>query len=123
MMLEPIKSLNSEVIGTKPDQMTGVSEIDDISIIREGLDESNVHSDINIKLVDRTITFLNGGFPINFDGRVNCIPAHYIQPTPTMMVAATMQAVKAIDNHQKGLIELDPTFCKLGEEESFLVHA
>lgn len=110
-------------------ELAAVSEIDDIDINKGGLNELDVHSDINIKLVDRTVTFLNGGFPINFDGRVNCIPGHYIQPTPTMMVAATMQAVKAIDNHQRGLIELDPAFCEwldlefrreLGKESSLL---
>jgi S-adenosylhomocysteine hydrolase len=110
-------------------ELADVSDIDDISIIREGLDESNVHSDLQIKLVDRTVTFVNGGFPVNFDGRVNCIPGRYIQPTPTMMVAAAKQAVEALDNRQKGTIELDPDFCKwvdrafreeLGEESSLL---
>ncbi len=93
-------------------EIAAISEIDDISISRKGLNEFNVHSDLHINLVDRSVTFVNGGFPVNFDGRVNCIPGRYIQPTPTMMVAATVQAVKAIDNQQKGRIELDPIFCE-----------
>jgi S-adenosylhomocysteine hydrolase len=93
-------------------ELADVSEIDDISIIREGLDERNVHSDLHIKLVDRSVTFVNGGFPVNFDGRVNCIPGRYIQPTPTMMVAAAKQAVETLKNQQKGIVELDPAFCK-----------
>jgi S-adenosylhomocysteine hydrolase len=81
---------------------------DDISIERVGLDEDHVHSDLRFHFVDRNATFLNGGFPINFDGRVNCIPAHYIQPTPTMMCAA---AVQAMSSTTPGLIDLDPDFC------------
>lgn len=92
-------------------EIAAISEIDDISVSKDGLDECNVHSDLHIHLVDRSVTFVNGGFPVNFDGRVNCIPGRYIQPTPTMMVAATVQAVKAIDNQQKGKIELDAAFC------------
>ena len=110
-------------------ELAAASDFDDISVCREGLDEQDVHSNLHMKLVDRTATFLNGGFPINFDGRVNCIPARYIQPTPTMMVAATIQAVKAIDDRQCGIVELDPTFCtwvdeafrkELGDESSLL---
>jgi hypothetical protein len=48
-----------------------------------------------------------GCFPVNFDGRVNCVPAHYIQPTPTMMCAAAVQAVRST---RKGLLPLDPAF-------------
>jgi S-adenosylhomocysteine hydrolase len=99
---------------------------DDIWIEREGLDESCVHSDLRFHLVDREAIFLNGGFPVNFDGRVNCVPAHYIQPTPTMMCAA---AVQAVSEARKGLVDLDPDFCRwldtefraeLGDEASLL---
>lgn len=82
---------------------------DDIWIEREGLDESRVHSDLRFHFVDRGATFVNGGFPVNFDGRINCVPAHYIQPTPTMMCAAAVQAVRST---QKGLLALDPGFSR-----------
>jgi len=49
-------------------------------------------ADLRFNFVDREATFVNAGFPVNFDGRVNCVPAHYIQPTPTMMCAAAVQA-------------------------------
>lgn len=81
---------------------------DDIWVMRDGLDEGNVHSDLRFQFVDRSATFVNAGFPVNFDGRVNCVPAHYIQPTPTMMCAATVQAARAM---VPGVQELDPTFC------------
>jgi S-adenosylhomocysteine hydrolase len=87
---------------------------DDIWIDRKELDERRVHSDIHFHFVDRSATFLNGGFPINFDGRVNCVPPHYIQATPTMMCAASVQAVSAATT---GLIELDPDFCNWLDRE------
>ena len=99
---------------------------DDIWIVRDGLDESKVHSDLRFRFIDREATFVNGGFPVNFEGRINCVPAHYIQPTPTMMCAAAVQAVKA---EQAGLLPLDPAFCRwvdaefrkeLGSEASLL---
>jgi S-adenosylhomocysteine hydrolase len=110
-------------------ELADESDIDDIKVSRKELDEFNVHSDLHIKLVDRSVTFVNGGFPVNFDGRVNCIPGHYIQPTPTMMVAAAVQAVKALNDRQKGIVKLDPAFCswvdvafrkELGDESSLL---
>ena len=87
---------------------------DDIRIERTGLDEGRVHSDLRFHFVDREATFVNGGFPINFDGRVNCVPPHYIQPTPTMMCAA---AVQALSSTEPGLIELDPGFSAWVERE------
>lgn len=87
---------------------------DDIWIDRKGLDESRVHSDLRFHFVDREATFVNGGFPVNFDGRVNCVPAHYIQPTPTMMCAAAVQAVRSSET---GLVALDSDFCRWLDEE------
>jgi adenosylhomocysteinase len=87
---------------------------DDIWIDRTNLDQGNVHSDLRFHFVDRDATFLNGGFPINFEGHVNCIPPHYIQPTATMMCAAAVQAVSSSEN---GLIELDVDFAEWLEAE------
>ncbi|MBK9175261.1 MAG: hypothetical protein IPM46_02760 [Flavobacteriales bacterium] len=80
---------------------------DEVWIEREGLDEANIHSDLVFHFVDRDATFINAGFPVNFDGRVNCVPDRYIQPTTTMMCAA---AVQAVAETRKGLVPLDPTF-------------
>ncbi len=86
---------------------------DDVYVMREEIRGEDLHGDIPMWLVDRKVTFLNGGFPINFDGRVNCIPARYIQPTPTMMVAAAVQGVAC---KKPGLVELEPAFCKWLDE-------
>jgi hypothetical protein len=85
------------------------SDLDDIEVLREGLDETNIHSDLRFRLVDREATFLNAGFPVNFVGQINCVPCRYIQPTATMMVAATVQAVQ---EKRRGEVPLDRKFCQ-----------
>jgi hypothetical protein len=89
-------------------ELADSSKIDDIEILRQELDETNIHSDLRFRLVDRKVTFLNGGFPVNFEGKVNCIPTRYMQPTATMMVSASVQAISC---SAKDLIKLDSKFC------------
>jgi S-adenosylhomocysteine hydrolase len=77
-------------------------ERDDIKISeRSRLRSLEVHQDIRLELVDRGVTFVNGGFPVNFDGRVNDIPPRYIQPTKALMVGA---AVEAMTTERRGLV-------------------
>jgi hypothetical protein len=95
-------------------ELTDSSPYDNIWIVRNDLDETNIHSNITLHFIDREAIFINGGFPVNFDGRINCVPAHYIQPTPTMMCAA---AVQARSSSGKGLISFDPSFCSWLEGE------
>jgi S-adenosylhomocysteine hydrolase len=89
-------------------ELAEASPHDDIWIERGNLDETDLHSDIEFHFVDRQAVFVNGGFPVNFDGRHTCVPGHYIQPTPTMMCAAAVQAVQTTG---RGLLELDDAFC------------
>jgi len=107
-------------------ELAEASPYDDIEIEKRGLDEFAVHSDLRFRFIDREAVFLNGGFPVNFEGRVNCVPGHYIQPTPTMMCHAALQAVKCTGKY---LIELDRDFGdwldaafrkELGDEASWL---
>ena len=109
-------------------ELANVSPLDDISV--EPVEANRgVHSDLRIRLLDREVTFVNGGFPVNFDGRINCIPGRYIQPTAAMMVAATVQAAALLETSRTGLIDLDPDFCawidrefraELGDEAALL---
>lgn len=87
---------------------------DDILLHTRELDVTNIHSDLHFDLLDRHAVFVNGGFPVNFDGRVNCIPAHYIQPTPVMMVEAARMAAQIT---KKGHHKFSPAFCKWLREE------
>ena len=91
-------------------ELADASPSDDITIARGDLDQTNIHSDLSIHLVDRTVTFVNGGFPVNFNGRLTVCPTRYIQPTPTMMVAAASQAAHALDSGVRGIRAFDTGF-------------
>ena len=83
------------------------SRIDDVSIETHHLLEDRIHQPLWMSLVDRRAVFLNAGFPINFDGRLSCIPARLMQPTALLMVhGATM----ALASSEPGLIEIDEEF-------------
>ncbi|MEI7979513.1 MAG: hypothetical protein WCI53_11770 [Bacteroidota bacterium] len=90
------------------------NESDDIILKTKGLRKKNIHSDLQFQLVDREVTFLNGGFPINFDGRTNCVPSHYIQPTNVMMVEAARISTQI---SKKGRYKFSSSFCKWLREE------
>ena len=75
---------------------------------RKSLEKKPIHEDIEIRLVDRDVRFLNGGFPVNFTGQVNCVDPKLIQVTHTLQVGAAVQAMKA---SKRGLIELDQALC------------
>ncbi len=93
--------------------LAATSGADDIWIDTDGLHEDQIHRPLFLNLVDREAAFLNSGFPINFDGRVNCIPARYIQPTALVMVQGALQAAAATE---PGCVQLDPKFCRWLDE-------
>jgi S-adenosylhomocysteine hydrolase len=88
-------------------ELADASREDDIRIVREKIPPGDLHADLEFELVDRTATFLNAGFPINFDGRLATTPGRYIQPTPVMMCGAAVQARRALDEGRTGIIDLD----------------
>ncbi len=88
--------------------LAATSQIDDIWIDTRDLHEDQIHRALFIQLVDRQAAFLNGGFPINFDGRTTCVPTRYIQPTAVLMVQGALQAVRA---KTTGCIQLEDDFC------------
>lgn len=93
-------------------ELADATPSDDVQVLREGLDESDVHADVRLHIVDRTVTFVNAGFPVNFNGRLTVCPTRYIQPTPTMMVAAAAQAARALKAGTAGVQGLDRAFCE-----------
>ena len=83
---------------------------DDIYVLeRDTLHSRSIHSDITLHLVDREVRFLNGGFPVNFDGQVNCVPPRFIQATHTLQIGA---AVEAMGGDTRGLIDLSEDLCQ-----------
>jgi S-adenosylhomocysteine hydrolase len=88
---------------------------DDIYVVgRQHLAGRSVHSDIQIRLVDRTVTFLNGGFPVNFDGAVNCVAPELIQATHALQVGAALEATQT---SERGIVSLSPRLCDLVSKE------
>jgi hypothetical protein len=82
---------------------------DDIEVLdRNTLPIRPIHDPIDVRLVDRTVRFLNGGFPVNFDGRVNCVPPARIQVTRALMLGAALQAV---ETSERGVVPLSDEIC------------
>jgi S-adenosylhomocysteine hydrolase len=83
---------------------------DDIYVVdRDELEDKSIHTEIEVQFPHTRATFINGGFPVNFDGvNIEGVPAEDIQITIAMMV---MGAVQAVTTEEKGLIPLDETFC------------
>ncbi len=75
---------------------------------RDTLPSRSIHSDITLHLVDRAVRFVNGGFPVNFDGRVNCVPPRFIQATHALQVGA---AIEALDDDTCGLVDVSDDLC------------
>lgn len=84
------------------------SDDDDIRVKTSRLVPEQVHQHLRMQLVDRSVVFLNAGYPINFDGRLNCIPSRYMQPTAMLMVYG---AIQALNTQSKGLVDVDRQFC------------
>ena len=90
-------------------ELADTHEDDDICVLeREMLGTRSLHDPIDLQLVDRTVRMLNGGFPVNFDGRVNCVPPEQIQVTRALMLGAALQT---LDTEERGVIALDPALC------------
>jgi S-adenosylhomocysteine hydrolase len=81
---------------------------DDIRVKTGRLVPDRIHQTLRMQLVDRSVVFLNAGFPINFDGRLNCIPWRYMQPTAMLMVHG---AIQALNTSARGLVDVDSEFC------------
>jgi len=68
---------------------------------------SDCHADIEIG----HLRLLNGGFPLNFDGKIHSVPPHSIQLTRALLTAAILQAYDlsndAVEDSSR-FINLDP---------------
>jgi hypothetical protein len=54
---------------------------------------AGIHATIGMQLGDKRFSFLNAGFPVDFDGRVECVPHLLIQLTHGMLVAAANETL------------------------------
>jgi len=81
------------------------SDEDDFFIIEpEKARNKGIHASIHMNLEKKQFSFLNAGFPINFDGTLECIPSSIIQITHGLLIAAANQTITA----PAGLHHLNP---------------
>ncbi|MFQ6059929.1 MAG: hypothetical protein ACE5KV_01355 [Thermoplasmata archaeon] len=68
---------------------------DEIEILnREATKEAGIHATIELRDAEQSFSFLSAGFPINFDGSIECLPARLIQPTHALLFAASRQSLQ-----------------------------
>lgn len=69
---------------------------DEIEVVgREEAHREGIHATLTLRHEEgRTFSFLNAGFPINFDGRLECLPTRMIQPTHCLLYAAACQVLR-----------------------------
>jgi len=54
---------------------------------------NGIHSSINMQLKNKQFSFLNAGFPANFDGQLECVPYQIIQLTHGLLIAAAQESL------------------------------
>lgn len=80
---------------------------DDFYVIEpEKTRNAGIHATITMQKGDKRFSFLNAGFPVNFDGSLECLPALIIQITHGLLLSASQQALC-----------IEPGFHKLSEQE------
>ncbi|UCF13388.1 MAG: hypothetical protein JSW06_03800, partial [Thermoplasmatales archaeon] len=52
-----------------------------------------IHAEINMNLDGKKFSFINAGFPVNFDGNIENIPSQIIQLTHCMLIAASQETL------------------------------
>jgi S-adenosylhomocysteine hydrolase len=87
-------------------ELADAFEGDEIEVIdREGTQRDGIHADVTIAFEGgKQATFLNAGFPVNFDGRRD-LPVQMIQPTRCLMYLAAQQVMT--HDSAPGFVELD----------------
>lgn len=69
---------------------------DDVELLdRDETRNAGIHANLRMSFEGgKRATFLNAGFPVNFDGREECLPVQMIAPTRCLMYAAAGQALE-----------------------------
>jgi hypothetical protein len=71
-------------------------EHDEIEILnKEATKEKGIHATIEILDGENSFSFFNAGFPVNFDGLMECLPTELIQPTHGLLFAACRQTLQS----------------------------
>lgn len=78
-------------------------EFDSVHLRKSLPSYNNCHHDIH----NGHLFLLNSGFPINFDGKKNCVAPNKIQLVRSLLVLAILQAME-IKEKTSGFVELNP---------------
>jgi len=78
-----------------------------VLVEKENTRKKGIHATVIIKDIhtNRQVGFLNASFPINFDGRMECLPVRFIQATHTLLYAAMYQV---LETSKPGMTGIDP---------------
>ena len=78
---------------------------DEIEILEpEETRASGIHATIRMRDHERQFAFLHAGFPVNFDGEIECVPARFIQATHTLLYSAAHQVLRSSGS---GMVPID----------------
>lgn len=67
---------------------------------------AGIHAPIEMQKGNKRFSFLSAGFPVNFDGRIECLPALIIQITHGLLLAASQETLRK-----------EPGFHKLNQDD------
>jgi S-adenosylhomocysteine hydrolase len=104
-------STSSAAVEFNRKQFVDLAELypdDEIEIVnKEETRKSGIHATLKIRDGERNrqVTFIHASFPVNFDGRMECLPVEVIQATHTLLHAAGQQA---LETKRPGMKWLDP---------------
>jgi S-adenosylhomocysteine hydrolase len=76
----------------------------------EGTRAAGIHAPVMIRSGHKSLTFVNAGFPVNFDGGPEGLSPTMIQPTRCLLYAAAVQASKRSHIGVQGLSAEDDTW-------------
>lgn len=80
---------------------------DEIEIVnKEEARKIGIRATLKIRKGERQVAFIHASFPVNFDGRMECLPIRIIQATHTLLYAAGYQA---LETNRPGLESIDST--------------
>lgn len=57
--------------------------------------KKGIHATINLSKDGKEFSFANAGFPVNFDGSVECVPYEIIQLTHGLLLAASLETLSS----------------------------
>ncbi len=102
-------STSSAAVEFNRKQFVDLAELypdDEIEIVNKNeIVKNGIHTSLRIRdsAKQKQVTFINASFPVNFDGKMECLPLRYIQATHTLLYAAGYQALETIQPGLKSI--------------------